>query len=114
MEIEEKPAHFIKEWRKFRNMTQKQVADKMPFTNGALSQLETHRTSYRQDMLEALAVALECEPSDLLRKPNPEDIEWANFNEEQKRLALQLLKMWVSTRDVFAVGDTEPPVPNGN
>jgi len=58
--------HYIKEWRKFRGLTQERLAERTPFTNGAISQVETGRTSYTQEMLEALAVALDCSPGDLL------------------------------------------------
>jgi transcriptional regulator with XRE-family HTH domain len=78
-----RPGHYIKEWRIHRGLTQAEVAQKMKFTNGALSQLETGRTSYRQEMLEELAVALDCQPGDLLFHPrmfllhnnSPEDLE---------------------------------------
>lgn len=62
--------HYVREWRKFRNLTQERLAERTPFTTGAISQLETGRTGYTQDMLEALAVALDCEPGDLLSR-NP-------------------------------------------
>jgi transcriptional regulator with XRE-family HTH domain len=58
--------HYIREWRKYRGLTQERLAERTPFTNGAISQLETGRTKYTQDMLEALAVALDCSPGDLL------------------------------------------------
>jgi transcriptional regulator with XRE-family HTH domain len=58
--------HYIKEWRKFRGLTQERLAERTPFTHGAISQVETGRTSYTQEMLEALAVALDCAPGDLL------------------------------------------------
>lgn len=60
------PKHFVKEWRKFRNLTQERLAERTPYTPGAISQLETGRTQYTQAMLEALAEALDCQPGDLL------------------------------------------------
>lgn len=97
---DEHPRHYIREWRIFRGMTQKDVADKMKFTNGALSQLETGRTAYRQDMLEALAKALECSPGDLLNiDPNtgPDFYnEYGRMTEKQKAVALKVMKAVVS------------------
>lgn len=58
--------HYVREWRKYRGLTQERLAERTPFTFGAISQLETGRTKYTQDMLEALAVALNCTPGDLL------------------------------------------------
>lgn len=72
-QADQRQRHFVREWRKFRGLTQERLAERTPFTTGAISQLETGRTKYTQDMIEALAVALDCEPGDLLSKdPNME------------------------------------------
>lgn len=70
--------HYVREWRKFRGLTQERLAERTPFTTGAISQLETGRTKYTQDMLEALAEALQCTPADLLmRDPLREGAVWS-------------------------------------
>lgn len=70
----ETPRHYVREWRKFRKLTQERLAEKTPFTTGAISQLETGRTKYTQDMIEALAIALECKPGDVIsRDPYVQD-----------------------------------------
>jgi transcriptional regulator with XRE-family HTH domain len=70
--------HYVREWRKFRGLTQERLAERTPFTTGAISQLETGRTKYTQDMLEALAEALQCTPADLLmRDPMREGAVWS-------------------------------------
>lgn len=61
-----KPRHYVREWRQYRNLTQEQLAERIGKTHGAISQLERGLTDYTQGMLEALAYALSCEPSDLL------------------------------------------------
>ena len=72
-QTDQRHRHFVREWRKFRGLTQERLAERTPFTTGAISQLETGRTKYTQDMIEALAIALDCEPGDLLSKdPNME------------------------------------------
>lgn len=76
--------HFIKEWRIYRGLSQKEVADRMKFSNAALSQLEKGWTGYRQDMLVELAKALDCHPADLLRHPPtvvPPDADQASMDE---------------------------------
>ncbi|UJW87921.1 helix-turn-helix domain-containing protein [Devosia sp. SL43] len=66
-----KPRHFIRQWRKYRRLTQEQLADRIDATSGAISQLENGIINYTQPTLEALAYALNCEPGDLLtRDPN--------------------------------------------
>lgn len=69
-----KAHHFIREWRKYRGLTQEQVAERIDQTSGAISQLENGIINYTQPTLEALAVALNCETGDLLsRDPAVDD-----------------------------------------
>lgn len=70
--------HFIRAWRKHRNLTLEQLADRLGVTHGALSQLERGITNYTQPMIEALADALQCEPADLImRDPSDPDGIWS-------------------------------------
>lgn len=64
----ERPRHYVREWRKFRDLSQEQLAERIGKTHGAISQLERGLTDYTQGMLEALAYALSCEPADLLQR----------------------------------------------
>lgn len=95
-EKETGPHHYVREWRKFRGLTQERLAERTPFTTGAISQLETGRTKYTQDMIEALAVALDCKAGDLLsRNPFKEgDIIYLfdDLPEDKKRMALAMLQ----------------------
>ena len=92
--------HFVKEWRKFRGLTQERLADRTPFTTGAISQLETGRTKYTQDMIEALAFALECEPGDLLSRDPMKEGEvvdlLSRLSDENKEAAIKILKALAS------------------
>lgn len=58
--------HFLREWRKYRRLTQQQLADRIDSTASAISQLENGLINYTQPTLEALAVALSCDPGDIL------------------------------------------------
>jgi transcriptional regulator with XRE-family HTH domain len=70
--------HFIRQWRKFRGLTQEQLAARIDVTPGAISQLENGRVGYTQPMLEALAEALSCGPGDLLTiDPTREQAIWS-------------------------------------
>jgi transcriptional regulator with XRE-family HTH domain len=81
--------HYVREWRKFRGLTQERLAERTPFTTGAISQLETGRTKYTQDMLEALADALQCTPADLLmRDPLREGAVWS-IEDQLKSVSLE-------------------------
>lgn len=63
-----KAHHFIREWRKYRGLTQEQLALRIDGTSGAISQLENGIINYTQPTLEAIAYALMCEPGDLLSR----------------------------------------------
>lgn len=63
---QERPRHFIREWRKFRHLTQQKLADRIGSSVSTISQLENGQQGYSQALLEELASALSCEPWDLL------------------------------------------------
>jgi len=70
--------HFVKQWRKFKRLTQEQLAERIGVTPGAISQLELGRVSYTQHMLEALADEFGCKPGDLLNvDPTKEGALWS-------------------------------------
>lgn len=66
--------HFIREWRKHREMTQAELADAIGVATSSISQLERGDQGYSQATLEALAEALGCSPADLLAR-NPQHLE---------------------------------------
>lgn len=58
--------NFIREWRKFRGLTQSELGRRAGLTDGAISHVETGISAYTQKMLEAVAPVLGCTPGDLL------------------------------------------------
>lgn len=60
------PRHFIRQWRKYRGLTQEQLAGRLGVVTSSVSQLETGKQGYSQPVLEELAVALNCSVTDLL------------------------------------------------
>lgn len=57
---------FVKAWRKYRKMTQEELASEAGMSTGNLSNIETGHQGYTQENLEALAPALGCHPADLV------------------------------------------------
>jgi ribosome-binding protein aMBF1 (putative translation factor) len=57
---------FVREWRKYRGLTQEALAERVGWGVSNISQLEQGRQGYSQEGLEALADALRCEPGQLL------------------------------------------------
>lgn len=91
---------FIRQWRKFRNLTLEQLAERIEVTAGALSQLERGDVGYTQPMLEALAEALRCEPSDLItRDPHSENslqLVWDSIPTEDRARAIHVLQAFAA------------------
>ena len=67
----EKPQHFIRQWRKYRRLTQEQVADAIGSTPGSISQLENGKQGFTDSTLYALATALGTSPGELLSRAPP-------------------------------------------
>lgn len=88
--------HYIREWRKFRGLTQEQLADRLEVATSSISQLETGKQGYSQAILEALANALMCEPADLLRRdPNKagELVDlFDSLNDDDRKRAAQIIQ----------------------
>lgn len=69
----EKPQNFIRQWRKYRKLTQEQLAAAVDVATASISQLETGKQGFSDSMLYALADALGCSAGDLLSKAPPSD-----------------------------------------
>lgn len=86
----------IRAWRQHRGFTLERLADRVGVTPGALSQLERGAVGYTQPMLEALADALSCEPSDLIARPpeteNGLALVWNAIPVADRPKALEVLK----------------------
>lgn len=68
----------LKAWRSYRKYTQEQLAEMAGMSPGNISQLEKGLIRYSQDGLEALALALNCRPGELLSvDPTKEDAIWS-------------------------------------
>lgn len=94
--LKRKPLHptFIRQWRKFRGLTQERLADRVGMSNGNLSEIENGNTAYTQETLEAFADALQCTPADLLMR-NPTDPEgiWSLWDQAKPAERNQLIEM---------------------
>ena len=82
------PRWFLKEWRKDRGYSQERLAEMIGTTKGYLSDLERGVRRYNQDLLEQLALALNCTPADLIRRrpTDPDSIEIRGLDPEQVNL----------------------------
>lgn len=92
----------IRAWREHRGLTLERLAERVDSTAATISRIERGQRPYSQPLLEALAEALGCEPSDLvMRQPrSKDDIEiWSvieGLGHDERRRALQVLKALVA------------------
>jgi transcriptional regulator with XRE-family HTH domain len=99
---------FVRAWRKYRKLTQEQLAEMVGLTAASISQLETGSQGFTHESLAAFAKALDCTPADLLSyDPRRDDSFWpllqaAERLEGQPRR--QLLRIITSALDLDAPG----------
>jgi len=94
---------FIREWRKFHNLTLQKMVDRLEemygikTTAATLSRTETGLQEYTQHLLEALADALQCAPADLLMRPPQADADirliWSQLTSDNQKKALDIIRV---------------------
>lgn len=97
----------IKAWRKHRGLTLEKLTERLlveeeiEISDGQLSRIERGKQPYSQDLLEALARVLRCDPADLIvRDPTqPEAIWsiWEQLSGQERTQAVELLKVLKKT-----------------
>lgn len=103
-----RPPHFLREWRKHREMTLEAVAEAVGeitgdgFTHASLSRIERGRQPYSQPQLEALATVYRTDPGSLLmRNPADPDAIWSIWDQaktgEQRRMIRELASTVLKT-----------------
>ena len=96
-------ALYLRQWRKFREMTQEQLADAMGYERTVLSKVERGKVQYTQAFLEAAAKALRCRPADIIgnnpEEPAPVMNIWDRIRPEDRPRALDVLKAFSNSKD---------------
>ncbi|MGK9200462.1 helix-turn-helix domain-containing protein [Sinorhizobium meliloti] len=99
MSPEGKPRHFIKEWRKYRRMTQEEVASAIGGSVSSISQLENGKQGYSQTILEALAEIFQCTPVELL-SVNPIEQHQGSSRRPSQNAAVSLISLLDNLRSL--------------
>lgn len=76
MATKPRQSHYIRAWREARNVTLRQLVDRLPFTEdgkplksiASLNRIENFEQPYSQEILEALAKALDVTVVDLIAR----------------------------------------------
>jgi transcriptional regulator with XRE-family HTH domain len=92
-----RPPHYIREWRKYRELTQERLGERIGRDKSIISKLENDRIDYSGEHLELIGAALGCEPRDLLDlPPNRTEAEVIDLlrrlHGEKKKAAIAMLK----------------------
>lgn len=73
--------HHLKAWRKYRGLTQEQLAERIGIARSYLTKIERGDRRYDQHFLEAAAEALRCSPADLMvRDPTDPEGLWSVYD----------------------------------
>jgi len=92
---------FLKQWREYRNLTQEQLAERVGWSVGNVSQLERGLQGYSQEGLEALAEALQCDPGQILTvDPSGDEAIWSIWERAkpgERQMIVEIAKTVVKT-----------------
>lgn len=99
----QKQGNFVKAWRKFRDLSQSELAEKMGISREYVSLVENGKRRYDEIFLDAAAQALNCSPADLIsREPGTLGgilYLWDQIDEAQREQALKVLEAFKKAND---------------
>lgn len=86
-----KPTYF-RQWREHRGLTQERLADRLGISKAQLSRIEGGKQPYSQDLLEAMAEALQIDEASLLmRDPSDSEAMWSLWDQAKPGERAQLV-----------------------
>jgi len=94
--MRDRPPHYLREWRKFRKMTQQELADAIDTSKSAISDLERGVLQLSPKWLNRLAPVLKTQPGHILDN-DPEGMDndifdiWARIPDRDKDTARRVL-----------------------
>ena len=86
------PGHHLRDWRKFRKLTQVQLGAAIGKDRSYLSKIECGKEDYLQYIVERIAIVLDCSVGDLIDR-DPNDMRnYFSVAEECKKFNFDNLK----------------------
>lgn len=86
---------FLREWRKFRKLTQEQVADRTGIDQSTVQRIEAGKLPYNEETLQRFAHAFGCDVADLFTinplKPDPPKLVYDRLRAAPKELQQRAL-----------------------
>ncbi len=99
--------HFLRAWRKYRGLTQEQLADRIGMSGSNISLLESGKQNYTQRILEELALALGTSPASLLTEDPVDQTEMRQIVDKLLLLSPAARRQAIAILDVLARSDIE-------
>lgn len=98
----ERPPHFLREWRKFRGLTQQSLADAVGTSKTVVSEMERGNLQLSPKWLRKFAPILETQPGHILdHDPNELDSDiidiWSRIDLDDREQAARVLRSFVRT-----------------
>ena len=110
----DRPPHFLREWRKHREMTLEAAAGAVGeitgdgFTHASLSRIERGKQPYSQPQLEALAAIYRTDPGSLLmRNPLDPDAIWSLWDQAKTAEQRTMIRNLAATVVKTGTGNSE-------
>lgn len=101
-DMDDKTPHYLKEWRKFRRMTQQELADALGTSKSVISDMERGELQLSPKWLRRIAPVLETQPGHILDH-DPESLDsdiidiWARIAATDREQAVRVLSAFVKT-----------------
>jgi len=101
-DVDERPPHFLREWREFREMTQDELAAAVGTSKSVISDMERGRLQLSPKWLRRFAPVLKVQPGYLLDY-RPEDLDtdvidiWGRIAASDREQALRVLRSFDRT-----------------
>lgn len=98
----DRPPHYLREWRRWRKMTQQELADAINTSKSAISDLERFNLQLGPKWLNRIAPVLQTQPGYILDH-DPEDVPtdvidiWSKIPERDRDRAARVLREFTRT-----------------
>lgn len=102
-----RPRHHLRAWRKYRGLTQEQLADRIGMSGSNISLLESGKQNYTQRILDELALALSTSPASLLTEDPGDQTEMRKIVDKLQRLSPATRRQAIAILDALARTEIE-------
>ena len=101
-DVEERPPHYLRQWRQFRGLTQQQLADAVNTSKTVVSEMERFNLQLSPKWLRRFAPVLRTQPGHIIDH-DPADLDndiidiWSRIDEQDREQALRVLRSFERT-----------------